>query len=108
MTLLQALATSVAQLYIAPPENRRVWWKEATGVICFVKDNGKKSYFLRMYSLVVSSEQVPLQLQFRLYHVGQCVDFLHRIVDQVVRMGTGALQLVQIHSHTALFPHFRR
>lgn len=50
-----ALATSVAQLYIAPPENRRVWRKEATGVICFVKDNGKKSYFLRMYSLVTKS-----------------------------------------------------
>lgn len=49
------LATSVAQLYIAPPENRRAWKKKVTGVICFVKDNGKRSYFLRMYSLVTKS-----------------------------------------------------
>lgn len=50
----QTLVTSVAQLYIAPPESRNRWKKKATGVICFVKDNGKRSYFLRMYSLVVS------------------------------------------------------
>ncbi|RMX57525.1 hypothetical protein pdam_00005789 [Pocillopora damicornis] len=49
------LATSVAQLYIAPPENRRAWKKKVTGVICFVKDNVKRSYFLRMYSLVTKS-----------------------------------------------------
>lgn len=49
----QTLATSVAQLYIAPPESRNRWKKKLTGIICFVKDNGKRSYFLRMYSLVV-------------------------------------------------------
>lgn len=65
MTLLQTLATSVAQLYIAPPENRRAWKKKVTGVICFVKDNVKRSYFLRMYSLVVSSERVTSQLHSR-------------------------------------------
>lgn len=49
----QTLATSVAQLYVASPESRNRWKKKLTGVICFVKDNGKRSYFLRMYSLVV-------------------------------------------------------
>lgn len=50
----QTLATSVAQLYIAPPESRNRWKKKLTGVICFVKDSNKHSYFLRMYSLAVS------------------------------------------------------
>lgn len=49
------LATSVAQLYIAPPESRNRWKKKLTGVICFEKDNGKRSYFLRMYSLATKS-----------------------------------------------------
>ena len=49
----QTLATSVAQLYVAPPDSRNRWKKKLTGVICFVKDNGKRSYFLRMYNLVV-------------------------------------------------------
>lgn len=49
------LATSVAQLYVAPPDSRNRWKKKLTGVICFVKDNGKRSYFLRMYNLVTKT-----------------------------------------------------
>ena len=60
MVCFQSLATSVAQLYIASPESRNKWSKKTTGVVCFVKDNAKRSYFIRIYSIVVSNFAHPI------------------------------------------------
>ncbi|XP_020902620.1 neural Wiskott-Aldrich syndrome protein [Exaiptasia diaphana] len=47
----QTLATAVVQLVLALPESRGRWTKKLTGVACFVKDNPKRSYFIRVFDL---------------------------------------------------------
>lgn len=44
------MATGVAQVFLANGNNG-MWMKCCTGVCCFVKDNIKRSYFIRVYSL---------------------------------------------------------
>ena len=51
---LQTLSTAVVQVLHAQPESRNRWTKKCTGVACFVKDDGKRSYFIRVYNLMVS------------------------------------------------------
>lgn len=45
------LATAVVQLYLALPPGAEHWTKGHCGAVCFVKDNPKKSYFIRLYGL---------------------------------------------------------
>uniref|UniRef100_A0A8D2JHY8 Actin nucleation-promoting factor WAS n=1 Tax=Varanus komodoensis TaxID=61221 RepID=A0A8D2JHY8_VARKO len=46
-----AMVTTVAQLFLALPQGSRSWSKQGCGVLCFVKDNPKRSYFIRFYNL---------------------------------------------------------
>nr|XP_057907024.1 WASP actin nucleation promoting factor b isoform X2 [Doryrhamphus excisus] len=46
-----SMATAVAQLFKAPPHNPSTWSLQHTGVVCFIKDNPQRSYFIRMYDL---------------------------------------------------------
>ena len=48
----QTLATTVAQVYRSegPSHNYR-WNKRTCGVVCFVKDNLRRSYFIRVYDM---------------------------------------------------------
>ena len=48
----QTRATAVVQMYHAHP-NPSKWEKFRTGVVCFVKDNTQKSYFIRLIDLKV-------------------------------------------------------
>lgn len=50
----KTLGTAVVQLMVALPESRGRWTKKTTGVACFVKDNPKRSYFIRVYDIMVS------------------------------------------------------
>lgn len=45
------LATAAIQLWLSRPPRHTEWFKENTGIICFVKDYTRKSYFFRLYSL---------------------------------------------------------
>lgn len=45
------LATGVIQLYLAEAPMRQRWGKRVTGIACFIKDNPKRSYFIRVYDL---------------------------------------------------------
>lgn len=45
----QTLSTAVVQLYLAEPPNRQRWTRRCCAVVCFVKDNSKRSYFIRLY-----------------------------------------------------------
>lgn len=45
------LATGVVQLYTADPPMRQRWSKRVTGIACFIKDNQKRSYFIRVYDI---------------------------------------------------------
>ncbi|XP_026222998.1 wiskott-Aldrich syndrome protein isoform X2 [Anabas testudineus] len=46
-----SMATAVAQLLMALPHSPSVWSVQNTGVVCFVKDNPQRSYFIRMFDL---------------------------------------------------------
>ncbi|KAH0628901.1 hypothetical protein JD844_010528 [Phrynosoma platyrhinos] len=45
------MVTTVAQLFLALPQGSRNWTKQGSGVLCFVKDNPRRSYFIRFYDL---------------------------------------------------------
>lgn len=47
------MATAVAQLFMARPHSPSVWNLQHTGVVCFIKDNPQRSYFIRMFDLKV-------------------------------------------------------
>lgn len=47
----QSLCTTVVQLFYTHPPYHSEWLKKGTGVLCFVKDNVKKSFFFRMFCL---------------------------------------------------------
>ncbi|CAG9769199.1 unnamed protein product [Ceutorhynchus assimilis] len=47
----QTISTTVVQLFITSPPSHSQWIKRETGVLCFVRDNIKKNYFFRMFSL---------------------------------------------------------
>ena len=44
--------TTVAQLYQTEGPTHSRWIKKHTGALCFVKDNGKRSYYCRMFCLM--------------------------------------------------------
>ncbi|KAI1298604.1 Neural Wiskott-Aldrich syndrome protein [Halotydeus destructor] len=46
-----SMATAVVQLLLTKPPEHSKWNKMATGVACFVKDNPKRSYFIRVFDI---------------------------------------------------------
>jgi neural Wiskott-Aldrich syndrome protein len=50
--LFQTQFTSVVQLFTTSAPAHSHWIKRHTGVLCFVKDSSKRSYFCRLYCLV--------------------------------------------------------
>lgn len=51
--ITQSKATAVVQMFHAHPDHSS-WTKFKTGVVCFVKDNSKKSYYIRLIDISVS------------------------------------------------------
>ncbi len=45
------MASAVVQVCFLVPPNRSQWNKRHCGVVCFIKDNIKRSYFLRVFCL---------------------------------------------------------
>ncbi|XP_041860194.1 WASP actin nucleation promoting factor b isoform X2 [Melanotaenia boesemani] len=64
-----SMATAVAQLFMALPHSPATWSLQHTGVVCFVKDNPQRSYFIRMFDLkggnVVWEQELYNQLVYR-------------------------------------------
>ncbi|KAK3566353.1 hypothetical protein QTP86_032329 [Hemibagrus guttatus] len=46
-----SLCTTVVQLFMALPHSPNSWSLQQTGVLCFVKDNPQRSYFIRLYNI---------------------------------------------------------
>ncbi|XP_034394205.1 wiskott-Aldrich syndrome protein-like isoform X2 [Cyclopterus lumpus] len=46
-----SMATAVAQLFMSLPHSPSMWSLQHTGVVCFIKDNLQRSYFIRMFDL---------------------------------------------------------
>ena len=46
---LQCLGAGIIQLYLTEPPSHNEWLKRNTGVITLIRDNPKRSFFLRLY-----------------------------------------------------------
>lgn len=57
--MFQSMASAVAQLFMALPHSPSSWSLQHTGVVCFVKDNPQRSYFIRMFDLRVNCQTFP-------------------------------------------------
>ena len=53
---------AVVQLFQATPD-RHNWTKYRTGIACFVKDNVKKSYYIRLVDIGVRGREEERELQ---------------------------------------------
>ena len=60
----QSKATAVVQMFNAISPDPTQWTKFRTGVVCFVKDNINKSYYIRLFDLQVSDPVLVLALEF--------------------------------------------
>ena len=56
--LSQSLAATVVQVMQASPPAHNVWSKKCTGVLGLIKDNPRRSYFIRVYNLKVIKKSV--------------------------------------------------
>jgi len=45
------MASAVVQVFFADTAGRNQWNKRHCGVLCFIKDNTRRSYFLRVFCL---------------------------------------------------------
>lgn len=48
---LLSQATAVAQLYLSEKPDHKKWTKKHTGVLCFIKDYKRKSFFFHVYNI---------------------------------------------------------
>lgn len=63
----KSLSTSIVQVFQTSPPKHDKWRKVESGVLCFVKDNQKKSYFFKLVKLdnsavVVWEEEIYIGL----------------------------------------------
>lgn len=49
----QSLCSTLAQVYEQDGAMKSRWIKKYSGLLCFIKDNGKRSYYMRMYCLML-------------------------------------------------------
>ena len=65
----QSLSTAVAQLLVPTPDQSQ-WQKKETGVVCFVRDQTKKSYFIQVLSLrtktMVFRQEIYNQFEYQM------------------------------------------
>lgn len=82
--ITQSLSTAVAQLLLTKSPDHIKWHVKCTGVVCFVKDNPKRSYFIRVYDFDVNT-----LLSMRNYsskNLVLCLIFLAKNVDLGARI----------------------
>ncbi|KAJ8404568.1 hypothetical protein AAFF_G00334310 [Aldrovandia affinis] len=63
------LSTAVVQLYMALPHSPSHWSMQHTGVVCFVKDNPQRSFFIRLYNIqegqLIWEQEIYNQLEYQ-------------------------------------------
>ncbi|KAM8829856.1 LOW QUALITY PROTEIN: actin nucleation-promoting factor WAS-like [Synchiropus picturatus] len=71
-----SMATTVAQLFMALPHSPSVWSLQQTGVVCFVKDNPQRSYFIRMFDLKAGKQVWEQELYDQIVYSAP-LDYFH-------------------------------
>lgn len=101
---VQSMATAVAQLFMALPHSPSTWSLQHTGVVCMVKDNPQRSYFIRMFDLKVlftCRHTDTTSLTSTITHLL----FLPPPTGREADMGAGALQPDSLLLASAVLPH---
>ncbi|XP_048481740.1 wiskott-Aldrich syndrome protein isoform X1 [Plutella xylostella] len=64
-----SLSTAVVQLFTTEGPAHSEWKKKDTGILCLIKDNGKRSYFFRIYCLyrkaMIWEHEVYIQIEYK-------------------------------------------
>ncbi|XP_031421472.1 wiskott-Aldrich syndrome protein [Clupea harengus] len=81
-----AMSTTVAQLFMALPHSPGSWSLQHTGVLCFVKDNPQRSYFLRLFNIKVG-ELVWEQEVFEQMSYNRTRPFFHTFAGDDCQVG---------------------
>lgn len=71
------MSTAVVQLVLSSPPDHKKWCLFATGVMCFVKNNWKRTYFFRLYDfdekLNIWEQEIYLDIKYltaeQMFHV---------------------------------------
>lgn len=80
----QSLSTAIVQLFYTQSPDHVHWVKKDTGVMCFIKDNHRRSYFFRMYclnrckliweqELYINFEYKCAQNCFHMFEIEDCI-----------------------------------
>ncbi len=64
-----SLATAVVQIYKSESPGHLRWNKRSCGVACFVKDNSRRSYFVRIFDMdrqmLVFEQELYMQFRYK-------------------------------------------
>ncbi|KAL2104374.1 hypothetical protein ACEWY4_001242 [Coilia grayii] len=93
----ESLCTTVAQLLMALPHSPHSWSLQYTGVLCFVKDNPQRSYFLRLYD-VKAGKQLWEQEVFEQMSYKQARPFFHIFAGDECQVGLNFADLQEAES----------
>uniref|UniRef100_A0A0K8UFU6 Wiskott-Aldrich syndrome protein n=1 Tax=Bactrocera latifrons TaxID=174628 RepID=A0A0K8UFU6_BACLA len=88
----QTLNTAVVQIYKTEGSAHSHWKKKHTGVVCFVKDSAKRSYFLRAYCLI-KNEQIWEHELYDAMKMIKARPFLLTFEGQVSHIYSGPIEL---------------
>ncbi|XP_076447421.1 actin nucleation-promoting factor WAS-like [Babylonia areolata] len=80
------LASGVIQLYLADQPDRTRWNKRCCGVACFVKDNPKRSYFIRVFD-IKKGQQIWEQELYNQFRYKTPREYFHTFEGQTCVVG---------------------
>lgn len=69
------MCTAVAQLYTTESPAHSIWIKRHTGVVAFIRDSSKRSYFIRVYCLL-RNELVFEEEMYEQIYLNKSKDYL--------------------------------
>lgn len=77
-----SLSTAVIQLLLSRPPDHLKWDIKCTGVVCFVRDNPKRSYFIRVYDfdrkMLIWEQELYTSFEYRchkpVFHIFEAHD----------------------------------
>nr|XP_032626088.1 wiskott-Aldrich syndrome protein [Chelonoidis abingdonii] len=95
------LATSVAQLYQALPPNSQIWGKQGCGVLCLVKDNPQRSYFIRLFDLKERRLTWELELSSQLVY-SAVTPYFHTVPGDECQAGLNFADEAEAHNFYVL------
>lgn len=89
------MCTAVVQLFTTEAPAHSAWTKRLNGVLCFVRDSSKRSYFMRIYCLL-KNELVWEEEMYESLYINKSRDFLLSFEGSVSAIGSFCLKNLNI------------